>query len=411
MVSPGFNKSPRRRDPGARRRRFGLLLFTFFLFPFALSLAHEPITTKVRFNKEVIRILQRSCLDCHRPGGFAPFSLATYDEARPWAKAIKEEILEKRMPVWHAVKGYGEFANAPLLTQREIDLLVNWVEGGAPKGDDKDLPKEPLYSDDWPLGKPDLILKPEAARKVASDADETITLTLPTNLKQDRWMEAIDFKPGNRSVVYSATFYLDSQTLLGTWIPGQRSVALPDEAAWLLPAGSRITARIRYRGAGEAVTDLSAVGIYFAKLPPSRQVNIISITDANATIPAGAARHRLTASYTAREAAEAIAIRPYANPLMVSFQATAHRPDGTQEVLIWTRGYRFDWQPIYYHERPVPLPKGTRVEVIAYFDNSENNPHNPASPPKPARWADLSADPLCSLFVAAEIKSDVQVGK
>ena len=76
-------------------------------------------------------------------------SLATYEEARPWAKAIKEEMLEKRMPPWHAVKGYGEFRNAPLITQREIDLIVNWVEGGAPKGDDKDLPTEPLYSDDW----------------------------------------------------------------------------------------------------------------------------------------------------------------------------------------------------------------------------------------------------------------------
>jgi mono/diheme cytochrome c family protein len=105
--------------------------------------AHEPITTKVRFNKEVIRILQRNCLGCHRPDGVA-MSLATYDDARPWAKAIKEEILEKRMPPWHAVKGYGDFLNAPSLTQREADLIVNWVEGGAPRGDDKDLPAEPL---------------------------------------------------------------------------------------------------------------------------------------------------------------------------------------------------------------------------------------------------------------------------
>src|SRR4030095_8702015 len=116
--------------------------------------AHEPVTTKVRFNKEVIRVLQRSCLGCHRPGGIA-MSLATYEEARPWAKAIKEELLEKRMPPWHAVKGYGEFRNAPLLTQRDVDMIVNWVEGGAPKADDKDLPPSPLFSNDWQLGKPD----------------------------------------------------------------------------------------------------------------------------------------------------------------------------------------------------------------------------------------------------------------
>src|ERR1044072_1191171 len=135
---------------------FCLSLFAFERTPFVpTSFAHEPITTKVRVNKEVVRILRRSCLGCHHPGGIA-MSPAAYEEARPWAKAIKEEMLEKRMPPWHAVKGYGEFRNAPLLTQREIDLIVNWVEGGAPKGDDKDLPAQPLYSNDWSPGKHDL---------------------------------------------------------------------------------------------------------------------------------------------------------------------------------------------------------------------------------------------------------------
>src|SRR5215510_11019899 len=149
-----------------------LLPFAFCLLPFAFkAFAHEPITTKVRFNKEVIRIFERSCLGCHRPNGLSPMSLATYEEARPWAKAIKEELLEKRMPVWHAVKGYGEFRNAPPLTDREIDLIVNWVEGGTPKGDDKDFPAEVSSANDWALGQPDLILKPEAPHQVASDAD------------------------------------------------------------------------------------------------------------------------------------------------------------------------------------------------------------------------------------------------
>src|SRR5215510_16257808 len=137
-----------------------ILTFAFCLFTFSFtSSAHEPITTKVRFNKEVIRVLQRSCLGCHHPGGIA-MSLATYEEARPWAKAIKEEVLEKRMPPWHAVKGYGEFRNAPSLAQRDIDLIVNWVEGGAPKGDDKDLPEGPLFANQWSLGQPDLLLGP-----------------------------------------------------------------------------------------------------------------------------------------------------------------------------------------------------------------------------------------------------------
>jgi hypothetical protein len=227
------------------------LILAFCLLPFALVRvsAHEPITTKVRFNQEVVRILQRSCLGCHHPGGIA-MSLATYDEARPWAKAIKEEVLNKRMPPWHAVKGFGDFRNAPPLVQREIDLLVNWVEGGAPKGEDTDIPTGPLYSTDWRLGQPDLILKPTSETSIAADADETRTITLAMNITKARWLTAIDLRPGEQKVVHCAKFYLDggqgpgaggqvlagSQdatntqhltpgTCLGTWMPGQKTVA------------------------------------------------------------------------------------------------------------------------------------------------------------------------------------------
>src|SRR3989441_10506415 len=186
--TPQSEAARRPRSEGAKRFIAAALLTAVFLFAFALSSsAHEPITTKVRFNKEVIRTLQRSCLGCHHPGGIA-MSLATYDEARPWAKAIKEEVLEKRMPPWHAVKGYGEFRNSPSLTQRDVDLLVNWVEGGAPKGDEKDLPATPLFSNDWQLGKPDLTLKPGSESKIAADADEYRSFVLAPNLKGDRWL-------------------------------------------------------------------------------------------------------------------------------------------------------------------------------------------------------------------------------
>lgn len=351
-------------------------------------------------------------------------SLATYEEARPWAKAIKEEILEKRMPPWHAVKGYGEFRNAPALTQREIDLIVNWVEGGAPKGEDKDLPAGPLFSDDWSLGKPDLILKPETETKVAPDADEHRTFNLATSLKEDRWLTAIDLQPGNAGVVHCATFYLlkeeggglkdekeqgslassfappPSSLILGTWMPGQKALALPEGVGRLLPSGSRITMRIHYRGAGEEARDSSAVGLYFAKTPPRRQLQEIGIANSETGIPAGAELRQVTAAFTIKDDSEAFAIRPGVHPLMMSLQATAYRPDGTQEVMIWSRGYQFDWQPTYYFKQPVSLPRATRIEVIAYFDNSDDNRNNPNSPAKPVRWPDLTSDPMCALLVA-----------
>jgi hypothetical protein len=420
----------------------------FCLLPIALARvsAHEPITTKVRFNKVVVRILQRSCLGCHRPGGIA-MSLATYDDARPWAKAVKEEVLNKRMPPWHAVKGFGDFRNAPPLTQREIDLLVNWVEGGAPKGDDSDLPTSPLYSDDWRLGKPDLVLKPQAATGIAADADDTRTISLATITTESRWLAAIDLRPGDGRVVHCAKFYLvggrsvarsqlpvasekrsgdsspaspqSSEThsssqlttdhwqlatdspgpCLGTWMPGQKTVAWPEGTAQLLPAGARIAVEIHYRGTTEAARDESEVGLYFAKATARRQVQELAVTDGDAQIPAGAARHQVSVSYTTQEDVEALALRPAVNPLITSLQVTAYRPDGSEEVLLWARGYQFDWQPTYYLRRAAALPKGTRIEVIAYFDNSDANRNNPNDPPKALRLRDLIDEPLCAVAI------------
>ncbi|HLF83123.1 MAG TPA: hypothetical protein VI837_02995 [Blastocatellia bacterium] len=354
-------------------------------------------------------------------------SLATYEEARPWAKAIKEELLEKRMPPWHAVKGYGDFRNAPSLTQRDVDMIVNWVEGGAPKGDEKDLPAGPLVSNDWQLGKPDLTLKTESESKVAADADEYRTFVLATNSKEDRWLTAIDLQPRNGSVVHCARFYslktvadspaapmtpaknedsassvdLRTAAVLATWMPGQKVVALDGGLAQLLPAGSRVAVRIHYRGSGEAGDDVSAVGLYIAKTPPPRLLQEIAITNADAIIPATAEPYPLKVSFTTQSDTQAIAIRPRVHPLVVSLQATAYRPDGSEEVLIWTRRYQLDWEPTYHFRQPVPLPKGTRVDVIAYFDNSEENQKNPNDPPKTVRWSEISADPLCALLVVS----------
>jgi hypothetical protein len=414
--------------------RFKQLVLTAFasavgFLPFALASAHEPITTKVRFNKEVIRVLQRSCLGCHRPSGIA-MSLATYEEARPWAKAIKEELLEKRMPPWHAVKGYGEFRNSPPLTQRDVDLIVNWVEGGAPKGDEKDLPPAPLLSNDWALGNPDLVIKPKTESRIAADADEYRFFVL-TTLNEDKRLTAIDLHPGNGSVAHCAKFYLvkgpaepaaepmvplkiddsigtndlRSATALGTWMPGQRIAALDEGLSYLLPAGSRIVVKMHYRGSGESGSDLPTFGLYFAKTAPRAVIQEIQITNGDALIPVAAEPQPVKLSFTTQTDTEAVGIRPRVHPLLISLQATAYRPDGSEEVLIWRRGYQFDWEPTYYFRQLVSLPKGTRIDVVAYFDNSEANQKNPNDPPKAVKWSEISTDPLCALLLTSGIPS------
>ncbi len=417
-------------ESSRRRVSASILFIAFCLFPFALSSsAHEPITTKVRFNKELVRILQRNCLSCHHSGGMA-FSLATWDEARPWAKAIKEEVLERRMPPWHAVKGYGDFSNAPTLTQRDIDLIVNWVEGGAPKGEDKDLPSDPLFLNDWQLGKPDLILKPETPTTVAADANDTQIVTFPITLKEDRWLSAVDVLPGNPSVVHCATVLLltpkDGQqsgetmmqvqnkapapvsglspmvgdllpTILAKWIPGQKPVAFEPGMAQLIPAGAGFAIMLHYRGSGERAQDLSTLGLYFSKTPPRKRVSTVTINDIDGIISASTQPQRVVLSSTTQTDTEAIAIRPSTHPSITSLQATAYRPDGTQEVLIWVRGHRSDWQPTYYFRKPVLLPKGTRVEVIAYIDGSDENSND--FPTLPV-WSDVR-NLLCTLLTSS----------
>lgn len=326
--------------------------------------AHTPITTKILFNREVIRTLQENCLGCHRPGGIA-MSLATYEEARPWAKAIRDELLERRMPPWFAVAGYGEFRNAPRLTQRDVDAIVNWVEGGAPKGDAKELPAGLPIPDGWPLGPPDRVLAPAEAHAVPAEGDEHAELELPTGLPGMRWLRALDLRPGNASVVHCATFSIDGGGLVGTWVPGQRTAAWPEGVAVRLPPGARLRVRLHYRGAGQPVLDRSSVGLYLDKAASPREVHELVL---------GAPRSSVRLERTL----DALAIVPRGDPGLVSVQVTAYAPDGTTQVLLWAREPRDDWRPTYFFKAPVRLPRGTRIEAIAYCRDSDAEP---AAPP------------------------------
>jgi hypothetical protein len=416
-------------------------LFAFLLFASPLprtGSAHEPITTKVTFNKEVVRILERNCLGCHAPNKIkSDIPLTTYDEARPWAKAIKEEVLEKRMSPFQAVRGYGGFVHDYTLPQRDVELLISWIEGGAPRGDAKDYPQEEIQKliggAEWELGKPDLILQPDQDAKIAPEgADETRCFVLPTNLKEDQWINAIDFQPGAGAVVYGASLFVvpptggkrpakanafvvppsggkappeggttnncpPSAEPAGHWAPGQSAVRLPDGAAIKIPADSRVVMQVRYRKNGETGADRSSVGLYFAKGAPDKLVRSVTINAPATVVPANTESHRVKATYAIAQPTEVLAIRPLLFPLAKSIEVSAHHPDGSVEVLIWAKDYRFDWQPTYYFKKPVALPSGARVEVTAYLDNSEKNRNNPNDPPKEARFAGA----LCELSLTS----------
>jgi hypothetical protein len=204
----------------------------------------------------------------------------------------------------------------------------------------------------------------------------------------------------DKSITNSISQTSNSKPALAVWMPGQKTIALPEVVGRLIPSGAKLVLKIHYRGHGEETKDKSQVGLYFAKVKPQKQLREIAISNPDALIPANAAAHQVKVSYTMQEETEALAIRPFDNSLMISFQASAFRPDGTEQVLIWSRGNKFDWQQTYYFKNSIAFPKGTRIEVTAYFDNSEDNSANPNDPPKNLRWSEISTEPLCVLLVA-----------
>lgn len=398
----------------SNRPKFILLFFLCLCFVLPAR-SHDPVTTSVTFNKEVIRILQRNCLGCHAPGRIkADIPLTTYEEARPWAKAIKEEVLEKRMPPYQAVVGYGDFQNPYLLPKRDVELLISWVEGGAPRGELKDLPKELLPAATWAFGKPELNLQPEQMITIpAGEGVHEACVKLPSNLKQAQWARGLQFLPGNAAAVLSAEILLAkasseacSGEKIGEWVPGQESSLWPEGSGLPLPANATFVLKIRYARGAEEVKDHSILGVYLALEDVTQTVQRVAVKPVSALLPAGAKQQRVKASYLVAGAAEALAIRPLLFPFAKSVEATAYYPDGTAEVLIAAQEYRHPWQPGYVFKHPVRLPARTRIEVTAYLDNSDDN-RNLSDDPKTKRFAEA----LLELTLAKPKLTTSAVGK
>ncbi|HKY05067.1 MAG TPA: DUF3471 domain-containing protein [Blastocatellia bacterium] len=194
------------------------LLLSFIalaLFAFSPATGASDRAKPVTFSKDVAPILFKNCASCHRPNDIAPMSLMSYKESRPWARSIKEKVVTREMPPWHADPSHGEFANDSRLTQDEINTVVAWVDQGAKEGDPKDLPPAPAADDGWELGKPDLVLSmPEPYKVEASGPDDYIYFRIPTGFKEDRWIQAAEFKPGNKRVVHHAVVFIETPDML-----------------------------------------------------------------------------------------------------------------------------------------------------------------------------------------------------
>jgi len=387
-----------------RLLKSGTVIAGLFFLMMAAASASGPSGVNVTFTKDVAPILYNRCVECHRAGEIAPMSLVSYQEVRPWAKSIRQRVADRSMPPWSADPHYGKFSNDPSLSQKEIETIVGWVDAGAPKGDDKDLPPAPKFVQGWTIGKPDVVLAMQEEHAIPADGTiPYLYFTIPTGFKEDKWIQAMEIRPGNRGVVHHVIAFAQEpgairrgnaageaqqgRGQLGGITPNKTGVVFAPGTARLIKAGSNIVFQMHYTTNGEATKDRTSIGLVFAKEPPVRTVVTGNALNARFVIPAGEANHEVRSSTTFKDDVHISSFMPHMHFRGKDFTYTAVYPDGHSEILLSVPKYDFNWQLTYVLEKPVALPKGTRLDCVAHFDNSTKNKYNP-DPTKEVRWGD-----------------------
>jgi len=356
------------------------------------SSADSKINKEITFSKDIAPIFYKNCVQCHRAGEIAPMSLMTYKEARPWARSIREKVLTREMPPWHADPQHGEFANDRRLSQQEIDTIAAWVDQGAKEGDPKSLPPAPEFVDGWNIGKPDVVFHlPQEYPVPASGVVEYKYFTVPTNFTEDKWIQAAEIRPGNRAVVHHIIVFVRSgnepQKLLVGYAPGEQPAIYSKGVGRKIPAGSSLVFQVHYTPNGTATTDRSYVGLVFARETPKQELLTRPVLNMRFVIPPGDPNYRVESSYTFTEDAHIYSLMPHMHLRGKSFEFRLIYPDGTSKTILSVPNYSFAWQSYYVLKQPVAAPKGTRIHCIAHFDNSDKNKYNP-DPTKEVRWGD-----------------------
>jgi mono/diheme cytochrome c family protein len=366
----------------------------------------------VTYSQQISRILQQHCVECHRPGEIGPFSLTSYDEARGWAEPMAEVIRDQRMPPWHASSEHGEFANARVMTETEKALVYQWVAAGAPQGDPALLPPPREHASGWRLSRSPELVVPMRDRPFVVPAEGTVEyqyFVVDPGLEEDTWVQGAEIIPGNRSVVHHAIVFFRvpegrEQRGLGwltAYVPGQSPLELGPQQARLIPAGSKLVFQMHYTPTGIEQEDLTQVGLIFAD-PTYVREELLTLVAINQDfeIPPFAERYTVRASRGSfPEGSRLLAIAPHMHVRGKSFRVelTDRRQPDANRVLLDVPHYDFNWQHAYALAEPLALDDHLRLECIAHFDNSANNPANP-DPSVAVRWGDQTWEEMMIAF-------------
>jgi len=372
-------------------------------------------------------------------------SFITYKEVRPWAAAIREATASRKMPPWHADPAHGKFSNDRRLTSSEIDLLGTWAKTGAKEGDPKDAPAPVEFTEGWTIGKPDVVFDLGVDYEVpARGTVEYTYFAVPTGFTEDKWIEKIEVRPGARSVVHHVVLFSrgsqsksfkdakpgvpfvppptarpdkrpvdngegfffalakagsdEGTEIISTYAPGGTAYLTRPGQARLLRAGSDLVFQMHYTANGKAAKDRTQVGIIFAKEPPKERVVNTFVVNNRFRIPPGDPDFLVNARVTLDADVKVQSFFPHMHLRGKAMEYKAVYPTGETQTLLNVPGYDFNWQTTYQLEEPILLPKGTRLEVSARYDNSPNNPANP-DPKAEVYWGDQSWEEMLAGFV------------
>jgi hypothetical protein len=416
----------------------------------AVALASAAPARAQTFTKDVLPILQKNCQGCHRPGEIGPMPLLSYAQARPYARAIKTATQSKKMPPWFADSSVQHYANDMSLSAADINTLAAWADAGAPEGDPKDGPAARTFVDGWNIGTPDRVVQmPEPYNVPATGTIEYTYIILPTRFTEDTWVEALEIRPGNRSLMHHAVLYertpdskwlreypvgvpfvpaprpgkkqrssdgdrtsegsLADEWLVG-YVPGAPPYALPPNTAFLVKANADFVLQLHYTANGTAGTDQTRIGLVLAKTPPARRGFVGLVTDGGFKIPPGDPAYQANASVTLASDVELLSAGPHMHLRGKAMDLRAVYPGGQSEMLFHVPRYDFNWQQLYQFHSPRTAPRGTKLDVVGVWDNSPSNRSNP-DPRAEVRWGDQSWEEMLLALVTMSIDPKADVTK
>ncbi len=373
----------------------------------------------VTYSNQIARIMQNRCVECHRSGEVAPFTLTSYSDVAAWADTICEVVQEGRMPPWFADPKYGHFLNDARMSDEEKVTLSTWVENGCPEGDAQDLPEPRKFAEGWQIGQPDQVvyMSDEAFTIPAEGTVDYKYYTVDPGWTTDKWVQATECRPGNRSVVHHIIVFVQSKGGdvgnrggIGGYAPGMTPSINPEGTAVLVPANSKLVFQMHYTTNGTQQDDRSMVGIRFADPKTVKKaVRGGMVGDLSFKIPPGEANFEVKAKHLFLKDTLLLNLTPHMHVRGKDFKYEAEYPDGTREVLLDVPNYDFNWQLRYMYAEPKLMPKGTRLHCTAHFDNSAGNAANPDPTAQVTFGEQTWEEMMFGFYTAIDPKQDLQV--